>query len=68
MLRQQPLMGLGETDDLRDVSVNAAEVICLTETHAGLLYQHGHTISSQSDYGYKVTQGRRKVILWSREP
>ena len=25
MLRQQPLMGLGETDDLRDVSVNAAE-------------------------------------------
>ena len=25
MLRQQPLMGLGETDDLRDVSVNAVE-------------------------------------------
>ena len=25
MLRQQPLMGLGETDNLRDVPVNAAE-------------------------------------------
>ena len=44
------------------------EVICLTETHERLLSQHGHTISSRPDYGYKVTQGRRKVILWSREP
>ena len=44
------------------------EVICLTETHEGLLSQHGHTISSQPDYGYKIMQGRRKVILWSREP
>ena len=44
------------------------EVICLTETHEGLLSQHGHTISSQPDYGYKITQGRRKDILWSREP
>ena len=25
MLRQQPLMGLGETDDLRDVPVNVAK-------------------------------------------
>ena len=44
------------------------EVVWLTETHEGLLSQHGHTISSQPDYGYSVTQRRRKVILCSRDP
>ena len=34
----------------------------------GLLSRHGHTIRSQSDYGYRTTEGRRKVALWSREP
>ena len=53
---------------LSRIDLHIPEVICLTETHEGLLSQHGHTISSQPDYGYTVTQGRRKVILWSREP
>ena len=44
------------------------EVVCLTETHARLLSQHGHTICSQPDYGYTAKEGRRKVMLWSREP
>ena len=44
------------------------EVVCLTETDVGLLSPHGHTICPQADYGYKVRENRRKVVLWSREP
>ena len=47
---------------------HAPEVVCLTETHDGLLSQHGHTICSQPDYGYPLKDGWRKVMLWSREP
>ena len=46
----------------------APEVVCLTETHTGLLSQGGHMICSQADSGYKVVENRRKVVLWSREP
>ena len=53
---------------LRRVDHHAPEVICLTETHTGLLPQAGHTICSQPDYGYSTSQVRRKVLLWSREP
>ena len=28
----------------------------------------GHTIYSQPDYGHAIKEGRRKVLLWSREP
>ena len=44
------------------------EIVCLTEVHAGLLSRIGHTICSRPDYGYSITVGRRKVLLWSREP
>ena len=47
---------------------HAPEVICLTETHVGLLSPDGHTICSRPDYGYTTEEGRRKVMLWSREP
>ena len=47
---------------------HAPEVACLTESHVGLLSQRGHVICSQPDYGYRVKEGRRKVVLWSREP
>ena len=50
------------------ISGHDPEVVCLTEAHVGLLSQHGHTICSQADYGYKVRENRRKVVLWSREP
>ncbi|MDE2780569.1 MAG: endonuclease/exonuclease/phosphatase family protein [Chloroflexota bacterium] len=45
-----------------------AEVVCLTETHRDLLAGQGYGICAQEDYGYPVTEGRRKVALWSREP
>ena len=53
---------------LRRVEQHSPEVACLTETNDQLLSQSGHSICSQADYGYPVKAGRRKVMLWSREP
>lgn len=53
---------------LRRIGEHAPDIVCLTETHNGLLSRHGHSICSQADYGYKTTEYRRKVMLWSREP
>ena len=53
---------------LNRIESTSPDIVCLTETHADLLSRDGHTICSQPDYGYPVTEGRRKVILWSREP
>ena len=53
---------------LSRVRGHAPEIVCLTETHDGLLSQDGHTICSQPDYGYPIRKGRRKVLLWSKEP
>ena len=53
---------------LRRIEEQQPEVVCLTETHDGLLARYGHTICSQPDYGYPIKPHRRKVMLWSREP
>ncbi len=55
-------------ETLRRIERHDPEVVCLTETQAGLLSESGHTICSQPDYGYPIKEGRRKVMLWSREP
>lgn len=56
----------GET--LRRIEQHSPEVLCLTETHVGLLARGGHTVCSQADYGYTTKAGRHKVVLWSRQP
>ncbi|MDE0422532.1 MAG: endonuclease/exonuclease/phosphatase family protein [Gammaproteobacteria bacterium] len=43
------------------------EIVCLTEAYVGFV-SGGHAISSRSDYGYPIKAGRRKVLLWSRQP
>ena len=53
---------------LRSIGQHVPEVVCLTETHVGLLPQDGHTICSRPDSGYTIHEDRRKVLLWSREP
>ena len=53
---------------LRRIDRHAPEVVCLTETHVGLLAEDGYVICSRPDYGYSIKEGRRKVALWSREP
>ncbi len=52
----------------RRIEENAPEVICLTETDTELWTQEGFAIHCKPDYGYQVKEGRRKVILWSKEP
>lgn len=44
------------------------EIVCLTESDAGLLSRDGYTITAQADYGYGDKGNRRKVLLWSRQP
>ena len=46
---------------------HSPEIICLTETHAGLL-QGGHAICAGPNYGYGIQKPHRKVVLWSRQP
>lgn len=53
---------------LNRIRHHSPEIICLTETHIGLLPKDGHSIFSRADYGYRVREERRKVLLWSREP
>ncbi len=53
---------------LKRIDQHGPEVVCLTESQVGLLAQEGHAICSQADYGYAIREGRRKVVLWSREP
>ncbi|MYF83408.1 MAG: endonuclease/exonuclease/phosphatase family protein, partial [Acidimicrobiia bacterium] len=53
---------------LRRIDRHTPDVICLTETHHDLLSQPGHKIYSRPDTGYRRIKGRRKVILWSKQP
>jgi len=43
-----------------------SDVICVTEGYESLLPKNGYLISSNENYGYKIINGRRKVILWSK--
>ena len=53
---------------LSRINQHAPDVVCLTETHNMPLSQDGRAICSRPDYGYTIKEGRRKVMLWSREP
>ena len=45
-----------------------ADVLCVTEGYPDMLKESGHLISSDADHGYKTTDDRRKVMLWSNNP
>ena len=60
---------------LRRIGQYSPEIVCLTETDAALLppeggaeYPVGYSISARPDYGYGLRGGRRKALLWSRQP
>lgn len=60
---------------LRRIGQYSPEIVCLTETDAALLppeggaaYPAGYSISARPDYGYGLRGGRRKALLWSRQP
>jgi hypothetical protein len=45
-----------------------ADVLVVTEGCEAVLPDRGHVVTSSSDYGYRLVRGRRKVLLWSRQP
>lgn len=44
------------------------DIICITEGYEDFLPASGYSITSDPDYGYTIKAGRRKVVLWSRNP
>ncbi len=44
------------------------DIVCITEGYLESWLDFGHVITSDEDYGYKITRGRRKVMLISKEP
>ena len=44
------------------------DIICITEGYLESWQNFEHVISSHEDYGYKIHEGRRKVILISKTP
>ena len=44
------------------------DIVCLTEAYQDFFGDIGHVISAVPDYGYPLVEGRRKVLLWSRNP
>ncbi len=65
--------GARETERLNEIRMrieqHAPDVLCLTEAYTKKTWiQEGHTICSRPDYGYPIEEGRRKVLLWSKEP
>ena len=44
------------------------DILCLTEAYATSALRGGHLVEAEPDYGYPLIEGRRKVMLWSREP
>lgn len=61
---------IGRLNEIRRrIKQHAPDVLCLTEAYTKKTWiQEGHTICSQPEYGYPITEGRRKVLLWSKEP
>lgn len=51
----------------RQVGETDPDIICITEGFSELLPESGGIIDSDPDYGYRMHEGRRKVLLWSRK-
>ena len=50
------------------LAVSGCDVVCVTEGFAEILPDGGHVIDAGKDWGYPIHKGRRKVLLWSRQP
>lgn len=50
------------------IASHRPDMACLTEAYPGILPDVGDTITSSDESGYDNEGGRRKVLLWSREP
>jgi endonuclease/exonuclease/phosphatase family metal-dependent hydrolase len=52
----------------RAILATDPEIVCLTEAYLDFFGDEGFVIEADADYGYPITAGRRKVLLWSRQP
>ena len=43
------------------------DVLCVTEGSEGILPDRGHVIDAGEDWGCPIKEGRRKVLLWSKQ-
>ncbi|MXY70592.1 MAG: endonuclease/exonuclease/phosphatase family protein [Acidobacteriia bacterium] len=50
------------------LAASDCDVLCVTEGFAGILPEGGHVIDAGKDWGYRIYKGRRKVLLWSKQP
>jgi endonuclease/exonuclease/phosphatase family metal-dependent hydrolase len=63
------LSGSADAAVIRErVLAAAPDIVCLTEAYHDFFGGIGHTIHALPDYGYPLVEGRRKVLLWSRNP
>ena len=64
---------LAAAEPQRHIAQHAADIVCLIETGAERLTlpRDGHSICAQANWGNRANrgqEGRRKVLLWSKEP
>lgn len=50
------------------LAASDCDILCVTEGFAGVLPDGGHVIDAGEDWGYPIRKGRRKVLLWSKQP
>lgn len=50
------------------IAATGSDVACLTETMLDFPAEDGHVIAAEENYGYRIVPGRRKALLWSRNP
>ncbi len=50
------------------LAATICDVLCVTEGYAGILPSGGHVIDAGEDWGCPIKPGRRKVLLWSKQP
>ena len=50
------------------LAASGCDVLCVTEGFAEILPDGGHVIDAGKDWGYPIYKGRRKVLLWSKQP
>lgn len=66
-LEWAPTKGPRAEKILKHVAAADPDVVCFTEVQRDFL-PPGQVIEADADYGYPIQEGRRKVLLWSREP
>ncbi|MDE0105289.1 MAG: endonuclease/exonuclease/phosphatase family protein [Bryobacterales bacterium] len=52
----------------RKLKAAKCDVLCVTEGSAGILPDKGYVIDAGPDWGCPKRKGRRKVLLWSKQP